>query len=102
MTDRDPFRFPQSNSYLFNYLNQTSPTSPLGQPILPTVTGGSVDSGTARTPTTQSASTAYAMHRALEQQIMARILQTPLTRDSAPLAGEPGLQFDDSHMTLDP
>src|SRR5688572_31187027 len=42
------------------------------------------------------------MHRALQQQSMARTLRTRLTRDAAPLAGAPGLQFDDSHMTLDP
>src|SRR5688572_23589856 len=103
MVDRDPFRFPQSNSYLLNYLAQADPTSPLAQPILPPLAGQTADPGTARAPTTQTASNAYAMHRALEQQIMARVLQNALPpQDSAPLAGEPGLQFDDAHMTLDP
>src|SRR5688572_17294527 len=99
MVDRDPFRFPPPNNpFMLQYLTNLQQQSTLAQPAIPTLPA---EAGQARTPTAQSASYAYNSHRALEQQLMAR-LQNMLPQDSAPLGDEPGLQFDDAHMTLDP
>jgi hypothetical protein len=130
MVDRDPFRFPTYNPLLSNFLTeQLQQPSGTGQPIIPSTGAVPTATGPAQTPTPGSQSYAYNMHRAMEAQLMARFLQNAipaedpagglqpetedalrslgidpatLTQDSAPLAGEPGLQFDDSHMTLDP
>src|SRR5262245_42979085 len=99
MVDRDPFRFPpQNNPLLLQYLTNLEQQGTVPGAALP-ATGLPVDTGCVRTPTNQSAAYAYNMHRSLEQQLMARFLQnSTLPQDSAPLAGEPGLQFDDAHM----